>query len=242
MPATLQVDISPCIAGLSDIQQRQIPFAVTLTLTRLARLIADEETRTIQQVFDRPTPWTQRAVFTKPATKQTRAAWVGIKDDASKGVPASKYLYAEVVGGERRAKRSERSLQLKGLIPQDAFVAPSSALKLDAYGNVPQGTMTRILSGLQASADAMQNRTTRSAKRHRGRAAAEYFVGRPGNGRLPLGVWKKQGNTLTPVLLVISRPHYKIRFRFYDIARDTAAKNARAVFTQAMAEAVATAR
>ena len=72
----------------------------------------------------------------------------------------------------------------------------------------------RFLSQLQAQHDAYANETVRSRKKNPNRS--RYFVGKPGSGSQPLGVWRRDGKRgLKPVLLFGEKRTYKKRFPFY---------------------------
>jgi hypothetical protein len=73
-------DNFPQVKRLLDAQQRQMPFAVALALTRTAQDVKRAEQAEMRGVFDRPTPFTLNSLFTKPATKQSLEARVWVKD------------------------------------------------------------------------------------------------------------------------------------------------------------------
>jgi hypothetical protein len=93
----------------------------------------------------------------------------------------------------------------------------------------------------------MANRTKTSAKR-KGRRLVEYFVGRPGGGRLPLGVWQRAASALAgtkrirPVAIFVEAPVYKVRFKFYEVAERVAHERFPKELEVAFQQAFATAR
>jgi len=104
--------------------------------------------------------------------------------------------------------------------------------------------MTKILSAIQANPDYYQNVTQKSRKRAiaAGRNL-EYFVGRSPTGAKHLGVWKRDGRHLHPILIFIDRaPAYRERLKFYAIAQETYARVYQRLFNEALADAIATAR
>ncbi|GLR35471.1 hypothetical protein GCM10011247_08680 [Pseudomonas plecoglossicida] len=146
----LDIDSVPLAREISDIQRKQIPFALMLAQTRLAtNRIKPGIAQVMAQRLDRPTPTTQRSLFAQAATK-SRGAKVWFKDQWTTGIPADTYLQQAVQGGARPHKRFEKSLIAQGLMKSGQYAVPNPDL-LNQYGNVSRGVMTRILSGLGAA-------------------------------------------------------------------------------------------
>lgn len=136
----------------------------------------------LPQYIDRPTPFTLNSMFVKKASRSNPDASVQWKDWTGSGsVPAGKYLQPEVHGGPRRPKRFERALQASGLMPQGYVAVPTKDAPRDAYGNVPGGFITQVLSYLKANPDFMQNRQVNRLKKM-------------GTGKLLKGVFKTATN------------------------------------------------
>lgn len=235
-------------AALDDHVQRQMPYAMSVALNRTGRAVIAVEQKTMRDVFDRPTPYTLNALRLKAATKTRLVAEVSYKDESFKGTPATKYLAPEVDGGARNVKRVESLLRARGLLPADMFTVPASGAKLDQFGNFSRGQYSQILAQLRASRDSAQNETRNSRRRKRRDPVKDvrYFVGRPGGGRLPLGVWARyrfaQGNALRPILMFVRAPHYTKRFPFYEMADATVAATLPTEMEAALAMAMATRR
>jgi hypothetical protein len=77
------------------------------------------------------------------------AASVEVKNFGS-GIVPERYLAAEIEGGQRREKASERALERMGILKPGMDVVPGADAPLDAYGNIPGSVMVRILSRLKA--------------------------------------------------------------------------------------------
>lgn len=198
-----------------------VGFAATVALTRTARDTAQVfMPQYAAKVFDRPTPYTLNAFYYQPATLDKTAFEIGIKNFGGKGTPASAYLMAEIVGGQRAMKRSERLLST--LIGTDGYWVPGPGLKLDAYGNVSGPLITAMLSDLQAQYDVWQNRTSNSVKRNKQYANRRFFlvdansspIGR--DGSLRTAIYMRQGNKVIPMLIFIKSPSYKPIFDFFN--------------------------
>lgn len=249
---SVKSDLDAMAASMTDMQRRQIPFAAKSALNTTAKKVVEREQHEIRDVFNRPTPYTQSAVkIFKWAEKRDLQAIVGIKDDTSKGIPASKYLASEISGGGRRMKRFEKALQSVGALPEGYRAVPGAAAKLDAYGNMSPAQIVQILSFFKAFPEAgykMNMTDKRRASLKRGTAARvgfEYFVGRPGD-RLPLGVWQRfklgHGGAIKPVLIFVPHAVYQAIFDFDYVARQTVEKEFAPEFDKAMADALRTAR
>ncbi len=251
----LTVDVSRTVAelgkGLGDLSRRHIPFAAAAALTATAKAAQAKEVHEMRDVFDRPTPWTLGATFIKPATKTNLEASVYLKDFAGKGIPATKFLAAQITGGDRRIKRFERALRQAGHLPDDYRVVPGSGAQLDAYGNIKPSQIVQILSYFRAfpeagyranMTDRRRKRLARGTKRQQGFA---YFIGRPGD-RLPLGVWQRfgfsRGSAIKPVLIFVRHTRYEAVFDFAYVATTTAQREFPTQFASALAEALRTAR
>jgi len=122
-------NVKETIDRLKYLAKDQLPFASAKAITKTAQLVKKELEAELPRVFKNPTPWTLRSLFLTPAKKNKLSARVWLKDDGSKGTPASKYLAPEIFSGARVLKRFERSLAAKGLMPPGGFYAVPVALR-----------------------------------------------------------------------------------------------------------------
>lgn len=247
MDISVKHDIDKLLPKLAAVGSRQVPFVVAKALTKTGQLAQQSIKDAMPHVFDRPTPYTLNSTYLKPATRSNLEALVKLKDEAYKGLAANKWLSAEVKGGARNMKRSERSLQIKGFLKDNQQIVPASGATLDGYGNIKSGQMTKILSAVSASSDPMQNATKASRKRGRSRKRKEeYFVGSPGGGRLPMGVYQRTGfgfgSAIKPVLLFTKKGSYKKRLPFYEIVNKVVDRNFEQQLNVAIYYALQTAR
>lgn len=109
---------------VKNIAEKQIPFAAAQAVTALAKRVQAAETKALPHVFDRPTPFTQRAFGVKAATKASPTATI-----FTRPIQAS-YLHPYESGG--------RQVPLHGL----GILKPVKAA-LNAYGNLPRNAMQR---------------------------------------------------------------------------------------------------
>lgn len=244
----IRSDIDQVISKLRNLRRDQLPFAIAKAVTGTAQLVKKALNSEMLYAFDRPTPYTLGSLYLSPATKAIPVAKVWLKDDAGKGTPAAKYLLTEITGGGRRYKRFERALAARGLLPDGMFAMPGSAARIDAFGNMERGQLMQVLSAVGAAetrSGYQANRTARSAKR-KGASLAEYFVGKPGGGKAPLGIWQRfkfgVGGAVKPVAIFTKAPVYQVRYRFQEIAAQVVREEFASQFNTAYAEAIATAR
>lgn len=250
MSYTIFVDTSSLMQELDDFTQDQAPFALALTLTRLAIESKKMEEHEMLDVFDRPTPFAIRGVRYKMAKKDDLEASVYLDDFAGKGTPAEKFLAPQVFGGGRNLKRFELALRAKGVLPSNMFVVPGAAAKLDAYGNMERSQIVQILSYFAAfgeqgyRANITQARKEKLARGTKKRVGFAYFVGRPG-GR-PLGVWQRvhlaHGSAVKPILIFVERARHEAIFDFEFVAETTVEKNAELFFEESLRDAILSAR
>lgn len=223
---------------------RQMRFAASVALNRTADTVRKAINSEMQSSFDRPTPYTLRALRVRRSDRNTLTAHVDFKDAgaAGKGTPADRYLSPQVYGGGRSRKRSERALEAAGM-SAGKYMVPGAGATLDQYGNVSRGQIVQLLSYLQAFGEHgyRANATDRSRKRlaklgrsdggYKKIGGVQYFVSRGKgtvtNGRrqpLAAGVWRKtgvHGVDVHPVLLFVDAPTYQPRLSFYEVAEDT---------------------
>lgn len=217
----------------------QLPFATAKALTQTGQRVKDAIRATMQVGFDRPTPYTLGSVFLKPATKTNLVAEVSLKNYSSKGAPPSVFLAPQVFGGARQPKASEKLLQRKGVLPGGMLWVPGSGVRLDSFGNMSRGQIVQVISALQANSAAgyTANKSYRIGAR-KNLNTDGYFVGKPGGGRLPLGVYLRTKTGLLPIMIFVDHANYNVRLPFSEIATTVYATNFQQVFNQALRDAL----
>lgn len=253
MNISLSIDVRDVLKQLADVKDKQLPFATSLAINRTAQKVKAKEEHEIRDVFDRPTPYIQNSVFIKPSTKTSLTAKVGIKDQAfGKGLPAIKPLQAEISGGERRLKRYEEALRSIGVLPEGYFTVPGEAANIDSFGNIARGQIVQILSYFRANRDvgSTSNSTDKTraklAKSTNTKRGISYFVGSPGDGKAPLGIWMKVfsnfGTAIRPILIFVKSANYEPIYDFKFVAKTTIDSEWDMAFNAAWAEAQRTAK
>lgn len=214
-------NIPQVLARLSNFEKQFLPMAMAKALTFTAEKIEDVSLHTMSRVF-RPgiTRYTANSLFKYTATPKTLTAGVFFKDFAGKGTPAPNYLLPNIHGGPRRQKRHEKALApfMQGY----RFTVPGRAAPLDGFGNIPGGIYHRIISQVRAYAgDRGYLNAPRKRKGRTSKATERHFVSPP-NSHLRAGVWKRQGKSITPVLIFVTHANYQAnRFPFYRLGQET---------------------
>ncbi len=223
---------------------RQLEYASSKTIWDIAQNIKKEERFFMENIFDRPTPWTLNSLYTARVAYMTSA--VGIKSDSFgyKGTAAGQYLKPQVYGGTRPQKRMEKWLKMYAGMPANLYVVPGRGARLDQYGNMSRGQLIQILSYLQAHPDSYAWTTPRSLRRNK--KPRKYFVVAGGNAaerRLHPGVyWERGPRDIIPVLLFVRMPIYRKRFPFFEIGERVFKRDFARLFGENRRDALASMR
>jgi hypothetical protein len=210
-----KADLKPLHRALIDLQANQIPFALALGATRLAQGVVEAETDEIDKTFDNPTPFTEKSFALVPATKKSPVAIVFPKDIQEQ------YLAPYIVGGDR------------SLGSKKAMLVPITA-RTNAYGNLSRNQLATLKGKPNVFVGTVHSRRT---------------------GKPISGVWQRPTNAQrraagrnsgkAPLKLLIeftdTTPAPK-RLDFYGRARRYISRNATAVFTDALNQAIASER
>lgn len=262
----MTVTIESGLGGLPRLYidvDRQMRYATSVALNKTATMVHEAITAEMRTRFDRPTPYTLKALRVKKARREDLSARVDFKEAAGKGTSADRYLGPQVYGGGRNKKRSERSLEAAGMSASQ-YMVPGAGAILDAYGNVSRGQVIQALSYVQAFGERgyRSNSTQRSRRRiaklgktaegYKTIGGIQYFVSRGKgtqiNGRrqpLDAGVWRKtgiHGVDVKPVFLFVDQPQYRPLLPFYETAEEVFTESFDAQFDTALDAAINSAR
>ncbi|MCV2365544.1 hypothetical protein LNV23_19010 [Paucibacter sp. DJ1R-11] len=234
--------------------EKQARFALSVALNQTAKAVIVDQRKEMQDVFDRPTPWTLNSLRQYGVAKrdklETEVDW---RANFGKGIQPDQYMMAQVTGGARRMKRYEVALRSVGALPDDHYTVPGEGAKLDAYGNISAGQIIQILSYFKAfpemgyKSNATEKTKARLARDNKrtGARGFVYFVGRPGD-RGQLGLYKRTqlgfGSSITPILIFVKSANYEARFDIEYVAAKTLARELQPAFDTAFAAAMATAK
>ncbi|MFY0619033.1 hypothetical protein [Shimia sp.] len=120
---TISDSIQSFERSLSDVAQRQLPFATAMALNDTAADVDEAWTKQMARRLDRPTPFTMRGIRRQRAVKRRLVATVAFKDIQAQ------YLRLQVEGGSRK--------------PVGNAILIPVAQKLNRYGNMPKGAVGR---------------------------------------------------------------------------------------------------
>jgi hypothetical protein len=201
----------------------QFRFAAAKALTDVVGMVRAAMPSELESALDKPTQFTKGGFYIKPARKDNLEASVGVKDRQAE------YLQYQIDGGERAPKKV--ALRLPAVV------------ELDGAGNLPAGTIKRLVQRAQAGRRA----TKAQGKRFGVSTQVDLFYGEPGDGR-PAGIYKRvpigEGRTrLVPIVVFPKRSaHYTRRFDFEGVAERIVSRNFSVALDNAWAQALATAR
>lgn len=244
MQVSIKTTLDEITHYLDDVAKNQMPFATALALTQLAKQGDKDLKAEFKRSFDRPTPYTMRSTYVKPAQKRDAAphAIIGIKDQA--GAKASRspaeLLEHQFKGGQRTRSRLEYWLAKAGYITPGEWVAPGQEARLDRYGNISRGQVQQIISQLRAGPDARAYASnSKRSKRKRGKRGGLFWSR---GGRLARGVWMRDGGDVVPIIIVVRAPKYTKAIDLDQVITRSVNKHARQILDRAIGRAIATAR
>jgi len=229
------VRIEPVLPDMNKLA-RQAEFAAALALTRTAQGAQAAVTQELPHRFDRPNPFTMRAVAIKPARRTELVAWVYVRPDQAA------YLGIQETGGRRVGQRGD---------PVNLPVG----VRTNQYGNIPRSFWQRLrIAKPYVGAGTLGIRTKRRLSSYGG----GVFVARRGEARtahLPPGIYErapyrrrlrgkveKSGTTVKLLVAWHRAADYKARFGFEPNVTGFARREFQRQFGAALRQALATAR
>lgn len=124
---TIKSNVDQATKSLTELQERQVPYAAARTVNDLAKLAQEAEKKAMPSVFDKPTPFTVNSVGVTLAKKAMPVASVFVKDKAAQYLSPFEFGGKQFLGGKPA-----------DLVPVNA--APNS------YGNLPRGKIQQLLA------------------------------------------------------------------------------------------------
>lgn len=129
--------IDDTIEFLTDLERKQIPFAVARALQKAAKIGAINLQAQIASRLDNPTPYTLNATFSTSPKKGEVKAYFGIKTNQAT------YLGPEFFGGQRNLRPFET--KIAGL-----YAIATDNVPRNQHGNVPLAVVNTIMKNAQA--------------------------------------------------------------------------------------------
>ena len=216
IPISIAADLRPLQKAFVALRAKQVPFATSLALNALAKGVAAEETKAVDDTFKTPTPFTENAFRIEVATKARPIAVVAAKDIQAE------YLEPYVVGGARFLGTKRGMLAPRGVA-------------LNQYGNLTKGK----LASLKGKPDIFIGPITTKAGKTINGVWQRPTPARAARGRK--GVAKPAGKLKLLIQFEDTTPAPK-HLPFYERAQAYLRKNAAREFDIAMRRALATAR
>lgn len=205
MRITVKIDDTALKTAIDNMQKKDIPFAIARALTWTAKDAQTDVKNEMQKVFDKPTRYTLNSTYVIPAKKDNLQAIVGMKDQASGSVPAFRYLKAEMDGGPRKDKSSEKKVKRGGMVNAFEQSIPGEAMGIDQYGNMRSSQRKMVYAAIG------------NGGKSTGKRAFSFFIGRPGGGKLPLGIWQRTKDGVRPWVIFVSSARYRKKLDYEGI-------------------------
>ena len=128
-------------AALSDAAQRQLPFAVAMAINDTAADVKNNAQKRLLKDLDRPTPFTQRGLFVRRASKNRLEGVVGFRPIQRR------YLMKLETGGVRRPKGRAILVPVNQRLNKYGNMTRRAVANLRAKPNVFSGAPGRKVSG-----------------------------------------------------------------------------------------------
>ena len=217
--------IARSVQEMRAIHGRLVPYAAATALTRTAQTAAKKDIPDeMRRVFNNPRPYTLNALFVQAAKKDDLTARVMVKTQAA-GTAPEHFLFPEVYGGIRNAKRFEQALRLRGLLKPGERAVPAVDLPESQY----------------ESGAFIRNMLRRAAGGKGGKAGV--FVGAVGRKKTR-GIWETSGSgksrRVKPLFIFTqAAPTYRPRLNFEAVVEKTAEREFQGEFNRALNDLVA---
>lgn len=263
---TIKVDISDIeryARELDQIRKKQIPYAIRLTVNKLAESAKRHMENKEIPSLDRPTRYALNMMRVEYAKRKSDpTSTVKVKDSAmitKRGMVGPDQVLGHLfTGGQRRGKGFEGLMQQAGILPKGMYAVPGEGVTLDGHGNIPRGLIVQLLAYFRAFQESgfRANMTGKSRaafeKRYRSRnlKSAQSFnfflVGVGDRSRLHPGIWARvgfgAGKSIKPILMFVNRATYKQYFDLPAIVDMIVERDSEFYFEESLAHAIATAK
>ncbi len=202
---------------LSAITKDKWPKILAMASTETAFYVRNKLQSEMPKYIDRPKPFTLNSIFVVKGKSSNIEAVVQWRQPNG-GTSGGRYLLPTVEGGTRGIKPFEARLQAQGYMPSGMVAVPTSELKRDSYGNVPSGTLKRVLNSVT-------NLRAKGSKKAGG--GNQYFAVSGYKEGLAPGIYERRsfgslGIGLRLVIAYIFRAKYRKQFPFYEIGTQAA--------------------
>lgn len=220
MPGAIEVQVR----AMHSRVEKNLRFAIARGLTNTAKFAAEKLGQQLPTIFDRPTPFTQRAIGITSATKATMQATVFVRN------AQAQYLTMQEQGGIRAPR------------PGSPINIPV-AQRINQYGNISRGAIARQKQKCSVFVANGKGKT-----KHLPPGLYERLGNRKTKGlgsRRGAKVTTGRGKQKTRVKLLVAferQAKYQPRFRFQERTIKIAQANVRSIIEASIRDAMATMR
>ncbi len=219
----IKVDITGMDAAILAIKngEKHARFVTMRTMNDLAFTMMREGRARLEQVLDRPTPYTTTSWRVKKmAKKDDLTMGVGMSDWLSdkQSLGADTKLWHHFVGGQRSRKGLESRMQRIGLLGTGEYLVQGDGARVNSFGNMSPGQVAQIFSQLRLQTESgydSQPTGSKRSKRAVAKAGKIFWSKGDSSSRqnsLPRGVWMRDKNGLNALLIAVSKTRYRRRF------------------------------
>jgi hypothetical protein len=198
---------APAVVLLFEQYADKFPKDIATALSRTAsgaKKMLVEET---PNYIDKPTPFTLKGFYFKGANAKNLNAEVGTINPFFR----KHHLRAQIEGGDRSVKASERRMRAKGYLAATEFLDPGPAMHLDQYGNVSGGKMVKLLSQIRSLS--LKGESGFEGNRAEGAKSTAFFASINGHK----GIWERGNKNIILMMQVTGKPSYQPRFPMVEL-------------------------
>lgn len=209
---------------MRDKVSRNLNFGIARGLTSAAKFSAEKMQQQLPAIFDRPTPFTQRAIGFQPASKSKLEARVFVRD------VQAKYLMRQEQGGIRRPEPGS---------PINLAVGQ----RLNQYGNISRGAISRLRSKPNVFVSKQKGKTKHLTPGIYERVGVRSKKGLGSKRGRPITTGKGKQKTRLNLLVAFERQaKYQPRFKFQERVTKIARAKVKSAIEAGIAEAMRTMR
>lgn len=210
--------------AMRDKVVKNLNFGIARGLTNTAKFAAEKMQQQLPAIFDRPTPFTQRAIGFQSASKSKMEARVFVRD------VQAKYLLRQEQGGVRRPMAGN---------PINLAVGQ----RLNQYGNISRGAIGKLRSKPNVFVSKQSGKTKHLPPGIYERVGVKSRKGLGSKrGRKVTTGRGKQATRLNLLIAFERQAKYAPRFRFHERVSKIAQAKVRANIEASIAEAMRTMR
>ena len=209
MPIIIKADSNaPAVALMFQRYADKFQKDLATALTRTAQGAKADLVKQTPDYIDRPTPFTLKGFYAKGASAKQLGAEVGTINPFFR----RHHMRAQIEGGQRSVKGSERRMRAKGYLSGAEFLAPGPAAHLDQYGNFPGDKGVQLLSQIRSLS--LKGESGFEGNRAEGAKSMAFFGVVNGHK----GIWERRGKrNIRLMMQVIQAPSYTPRFPMVEI-------------------------